>query len=272
MMPCVKALIDRPARCHCARISAIEQQKQPQPVLIHRLIDDAFKELDLELLRTKVKGARRRQHCNPMKASLMEPLTLPDWKDVFADPALPLTVDIGCGQGKFSLLLAKKNAGFKNYLGLDVRRMLVEKANVWAKELNLVNAHFLTANATVSFGSLLPTYSGRLELVCILCPDPHFKLRHRKRRIVQPALVNDIIRYTAVGGKIFLESDVEEVAVDMRNQFETHLGVITKLDEPSLQDTEDGWLLDNPLGVCSEREIAVLAQGGKMYRAIYQRR
>ncbi len=44
------------------------------------------------------------------------------WADAYADPRLPLAVDVGCGAGRFLLLLARKDADCKcNYLGLDIQ-------------------------------------------------------------------------------------------------------------------------------------------------------
>jgi len=34
------------------------------------------------------------------------------------------------------------------------------------------------------------------------CPDPHFKKRHQKRRVVQKPLVNSILQNLKPGGKV----------------------------------------------------------------------
>lgn len=44
-------------------------------------------------------------------------------------------------------------------------------------------------------------------------PDPHWKLRNRKKRIVQPQLVEAVAQLIAPGGQVFLQSDVQEVHV-----------------------------------------------------------
>ena len=43
-------------------------------------------------------------------------------------------------------------------------------------------------------------------------PDPHFKKKHKKRRVVQPQLIEAIDRRLAPGGLVFLQSDVMEVS------------------------------------------------------------
>ena len=164
-----------------------------------------------------IKG-RVRQHVNPLKRGLLaaaEELVPPDWGAIYDDPTLPLHVDVGCGYGRFLLALALRSddaaasASPRNLLGVDIREPIVARGNRWVTALGAESEaaaasgapplpdprgvlHFTTANATLSLGSLLSSYDGPLRLVTIQFPDPHFKRRHRKRLMVQPALVDAI--------------------------------------------------------------------------------
>lgn len=72
---------------------------------------------------------------------------------------------------------------------------------------------------------------------------------------------------------MFIQSDVFEVAVDMRNQFESEayaLKHVDRLDSTILCDSE-GWLLRNPMGVRTEREIHAEFEGAQIYRRMYQK-
>ncbi|TXG66489.1 hypothetical protein EZV62_007764 [Acer yangbiense] len=151
---------------------------------------------------------------------------------------------------------------------------LVKRAEFWVKELALGNIHFMFANATVSFKQLVSTYPGPLVLVSILCPDPHFKKRHHKRRVVQKPLVDSIVKSLMHGGKVFVQSDVLEVALDLRNQFDAELDALQHIDtiDPSVPCNEEGWLLNNPMGIRTEREIHAEFEGAKIYRRMYQKR
>ena len=51
-----------------------------------------------------------------------------------------------------------------------------------------------------------------LSWCCVQFPDPHWKLRNRKKRIVQPQLVEAVAQLIAPGGRVFLQSDVQEVS------------------------------------------------------------
>ncbi|KAG4121940.1 hypothetical protein ERO13_D11G237000v2 [Gossypium hirsutum] len=110
-------------------------------------------------------------------------------------------LEVVSGSGRFLLWLAKQNPDSQNYLGLEIRAKLVKRAEFWVKELALSNVHFMFANAAVSFKQLVSTYPGPLALVSILCPDPHFKKRHHKRRVVQTPLVNSILTRLMPEGK-----------------------------------------------------------------------
>jgi tRNA G46 methylase TrmB len=64
-----------------------------------------------------------RQHVNPLRREFQQPASVPDWAAVFADPSLPLALDIGSGYGRFLLLLQRNNPEQRvNYLGLEIRR------------------------------------------------------------------------------------------------------------------------------------------------------
>lgn len=70
---------------------------------------------------------------------------------------------------------------------------------------------FLLANATLFLYQILDSYPAPIDLITIQYPDPQFKRRHRKRRIVQPSLVDAAARRLAPGGRVLLQSDVLEV-------------------------------------------------------------
>eukprot|EP00898_Chlorokybus_atmophyticus_P005055 jgi/Chlat1/5550/Chrsp369S05350 len=254
------------------------------------VVDDPFAELGLTRFQTGV--LRVRQHVNPFISRLQVPIEPPDWTQVYRDPNLPLVLDVGSGSGRFLLLSARRNKQM-NYLGLDIRGPLIERSNEWVRLLKMSNVHFLTANANVTLPTLLKDYPKPVQLVSVQCPDPHFKRKHRKRRVVQPEFVKEVMNILEPGGKIFLQSDLEEVAFDMCRQFETHAaGQIEpaavhrnggdstfsvtnakELDGPLYaEDTKAigvEWLRINPLGIPTEREHYVLSGGGRMHRALY---
>ncbi|OEL25094.1 tRNA (guanine-N(7)-)-methyltransferase [Dichanthelium oligosanthes] len=207
------------------------------------------------------------------RSSVSEPTESPEWKEVFEDPLLPLMVDIGCGSGRFLIWLAKNSGQRRNYLGLEIRQKLVERTQFWVNELGLSNVYFMFANATVSFEQIISSYPGPLSLVSILCPDPHFKKRHHKRRVLQPPLVHSITKNLCLGGRVLIQSDVLEVAADMRERFDGYPDNLAHVDcvDKDLHCDNEGWLLDNPMGIRTEREIHAELEGATIYRRMYQK-
>ncbi|KAL2626391.1 hypothetical protein AAZV13_07G107900 [Glycine max] len=157
------------SNCHVsssAQLTTLQQQQQPLP-RSSQLV--ALEYADLNLSHNLDLGhVRIRQHVNPLSSSLSVPAQVPEWNHAFADPTLPLMVDIGCGSGRFLMWLAKRTPKERNFLGLEIRQKIVKRAESWAKDLALDNVHFLFANATISFKQLVESYPGPLALVSIL--------------------------------------------------------------------------------------------------------
>nr|GEU51321.1 tRNA (guanine-N(7)-)-methyltransferase [Tanacetum cinerariifolium] len=92
---------------------------------------------------------------------------------------------------------------------------------------------------------------------------PMINMRHHKRRIVQKPLVEAIVDELMPRGQVFIQSDVLEVAVDMRKYFDEEsekLIHVDKIDSSILCD-DAGWLLSNPMGIRTEREIHAEYEG-----------
>lgn len=205
---------------------------------------------------------RVREHVNPLSRKYRVAATPPDWQALYADWHQPLHLDIGCGRGKFLLQMATQCPDW-NFLGLEIRKPLVQQAQEWQQEADLRNLVYLFGNANSSLRPLLTTLPvGVLRRVSIQFPDPWFKKRHQKRRVVQPTLVQELADFLPVGGEVFLQSDVAEVAAEMRDRFAEH---------PQFQAQTPDWLPHNPLPVPTEREVSTLSRGEPVYRIAFQR-
>lgn len=205
---------------------------------------------------------RVRQHVNPLSQKYQQPIQPPDWSQVFTHPARPLHLDIGCGRGVFLLKMAQVEPDW-NFLGLEIREPLVEQALKWRDEEALGNLHYLFCNASNSLEPLLRSLPPNiLQRVSIQFPDPWFKKRHQKRRVVQPSMVRTLANHMPSGGVVFLQSDVEAVAAEMCDRFQEH---------PAFQRQSAEWLPDNPLPIATERELSTLARREPVFRALFIR-
>lgn len=204
-------------------------------------------------------AVRVRQHVNPLSQKYQTTVVPPDWSKIYTNSSQPLHLDIGCGRGRFLMKMATQFPDW-NYLGLEIREPLVEEANRLRDESHFTNLHYIFCNVNSSLRVLLASLpGGGLQRVSIQFPDPWFKKRHQKRRVVQPELVGDLAEYLAVGGEVFLQSDVLEVAREMREEFSQH---------SSFSLLGEEWLTENPLQVPTEREIATFNKGEPVYRCL----
>ncbi len=206
---------------------------------------------------------RVRQHVNPLSQKYQATIVPPDWTQIYAHPTQPLHLDIGCAWGRFLLSMAQLEKNW-NFLGLEIREPLVDEANKWREQLGLNNLHYLFGNVNNSLASLLSSFPPvTLQRVTIQFPDPWFKKRHQKRRVLQPELVEDLATYLAAGGIVLIQSDVEAVAREMCDRFDTH---------PAFQKQgSEAWLEANPLPIATEREQFTLSHGDPVYRALFVR-
>ena len=203
-----------------------------------------------------------RQHVNPLSIIYQQPLIPPEWSVIYPNLLAPIHLDIGSAAGGFLLQLAQFDRTW-NYLGIEIRQALVIQANQIRDRAEIDHLHYVFGNINTSLATLLASLpAGKLQRISIQYPDPCFKQRHAKRRVVQPELVNDIARYLPSGGEVFLQSDLEWVAQEMCDRFS---------ENPAFRRTQAQWLEPNPLIIPTERETATLKRGLPVHRAMWIR-
>lgn len=203
---------------------------------------------------------RVHQHVNPLSPFYRqepEPLA---YNRLFADTSKPLLLDIGCARGRFLLRMAEADPS-RNYLGVEIREPLVAEANRLAKEAGLANLHYSFCNAMLWLERLLEGLpKGILEVVTIQFPDPWFKKKHAKRRMVNPEMVETIASHIRPGGLVFVQTDIEFLAEEM---FE-HFKASGKFSEQTTAE--------NPFPIKTEREKAVEDKQLPVYRRLFVRK
>ena len=202
---------------------------------------------------------RVRQHVNPLSQKYRTAIAVPDWSQIYGNVSQPLHLDIGCARGKFLLQMAPLQPDW-NFLGIEIRESLVIEANQQRDRLELNNLHFLFGNMNSTPLLFLNSLPATLSRVSIQFPDPWFKQRHSKRRVVQPELVTALGEVLSLQGQILLQSDVELVVQEMSDRF---------LENPRFQKTHiEPWLTLNPFPVSTERENACLNLERPVYRVL----
>jgi tRNA (guanine-N7-)-methyltransferase len=137
-----------------------------------------------------------------------------DFTKLFGRPA-PLELEIGCGRGMF---LANESTGRPeaNFIGLEVAKKVAQLAAFRCHNAGASNVRVLVMDAR-KFLALAP--NATLVAVHIYFPDPWWKRRHRKRRIVAPDVLSQLQRVLTPGGVVHLATDVEEYFRSMEKTF-----------------------------------------------------
>lgn len=200
---------------------------------------------------------RVHQHVNPLAPFYRQSPEPIDVEAIFAEPDRPLLLDIGSARGRFVLRMAIAEPKW-NYLGVEIRHPLVDEANRIAAEEGLTNLHYEFCNAMLWLGRLIEDIpDGILQAVTIQFPDPWFKKKHAKRRMVNAELVATVVDKLAVGGRVFVQTDIEFLAEEM---FELFRGD-KRLEERAITE--------NPFPVRTEREKAVEDKKLPVYRRLF---
>jgi len=200
---------------------------------------------------------RIRQHVNPLKLEFL----LPRGARVLAPHGRELEVELGCAEAQF--LFERVAADPRRYaVGLEIRRELVDAVNRRADETRApVQAIFCHMNID------LPEMfaEGSVTRMFVNFPDPWFKRRHHKRRVIDDQLVGACARALRAGGELFFQSDVWPLALEALAAFE---------EEPRLENLAGPWSFwrrGNPYGVRSRREQACEEAGLPVWRMLYRR-
>lgn len=145
-----------------------------------------------------------------------------------------------------------------NFLGVEIREPLVEEANNIAAGRGLTNLHYAFCNAMLWLGKLIQAVpDDMLRMVTIQFPDPWFKKKHAKRRMVNAELVETVVDKLANSGRIFVQTDIELLAGEMFKLFRVN----EKLREIEIEA--------NPFAAKTEREKAVEEKSLPVYRAMF---
>jgi len=152
-----------------------------------------------------------RQHVNPLSKNFNEIERIPSLNKMFGDSKLKLHLDIGCAAGEFLFDLALENTCW-NYIGIEIRERLVKNAKLKVQERDIKNLYFVFGNANNILNDIQSQFIfHNLKSISFNFPDPWFKKRHYKRRVIQPEFLNILSNSLQRGSFIFIKTDVKEL-------------------------------------------------------------
>ena len=152
-----------------------------------------------------------RQHVNPLSSNFNQIERIPSLNKMFGNYKSNLHLDIGCAAGEFLFDLALDNTNW-NYLGIEIREKLVKNAKLKVIEKEIKNLYFVFGNANNILNDVQSKFIiTNLKSISFNFPDPWFKKRHFKRRIIQPEFINVLSNSCQKGTLIFIKTDVKDL-------------------------------------------------------------
>ena len=205
-----------------------------------------------------------RQHVNPLSRNFNQIGKIPSLVEMFGDSKLNLHLDIGCASGEFLFDLALVNTSW-NYLGIEIRERLVKTSKSKLREREIKNLYFVFGNAhNILNDSQSKFILNNLKSISFNFPDPWFKKRHCKRRIIQPDFIRILSNTLQKGSLIFIKTDVKDLFDYMDSTISNNFN-FKKIDRKEFNYSQSF----NPNKVKTNREKYAIDKQNDIFEKIY---
>src|SRR6056297_676447 len=134
-----------------------------------------------------------------------------DWQEIFCN-AQPLTVEIGFGNGEYTLELARKHRE-RNFIGFETSQSSVSKTLRRMYKERLTNVRIVMTDGRFGLRNLFEDES--IDCVILNFPTPWSKGRHYRRRVAVPDFFRTLQMVLTPNGRLELATDVLNYAVDV---------------------------------------------------------
>ena len=105
----------------------------------------------------------------------------------------------------------------------------------------------------------------QLQRVSIQFPDPWFKRRHYKRKVLQPELLVLITQNLQIGSQLFIQSDILSIIEEMESLVE----LTNCFDRKHPNNSR--FIACNPFNINTERENYAIRNNLPVYRILFER-
>jgi tRNA (guanine-N7-)-methyltransferase len=180
---------------------------------------------------------------------------------LFDRPA-PLEIEVGSGKGLFLDQAAAERVD-RNFLGLELSTPYAHYAAARLAKSHRNNARLIHGDALRFFREWLP--DSAVAAVHVYFPDPWWKKRHHKRRVMNDGFLRDVQRVLAAGGELHFWTDVEEYFLESLER----IAAVTNLDGPRPVDEQPA---RHELDYRTHFERRMRLHGQPVYRSLFIRR
>ncbi len=173
------------------------------------------------------------------------------WSKDFFSNSNPVTVELGCGKGEYTVALAKQNPN-TNFIGIDIKGARMWRGAKTALEDDIKNVGFLRTRI-----DFINSFFDNNEVseIWITFPDPQLKKYYK--RLTSTRFLAYYQNVIVENGLINLKTDSAELYIYTKNLVElNNLEIIINTD-----DLYNSGIVDNILSIKTFYEQQFLAQG-----------
>jgi tRNA (guanine-N7-)-methyltransferase len=184
----------------------------------------------------------------------------------------PLEVEVGSGKGMF-LCQASMAQPQHDFLGIEIAIKYAHFSAARLAKLGVPNAAVVHGDALLVFAEIFP--ENLLHTVHIYFPDPWWKKRHRKRRVIRESFLADLYRTLKPGGTVHFWTDVQTYFEESRALFRQggflEKWAASELRAPSQAEGEPIPEGQPPPGYQTHFERRMRLQAVPVFKAIFEK-
>jgi tRNA (guanine-N7-)-methyltransferase len=172
------------------------------------------------------------------------------WHQFFGNDN-PITVELGCGKGEYTIGLAELYPD-RNFIGIDVKGARLWVGATYAHENKLNNVAFIRTRVDFLASIFAP---GELSEIWITFPDPQHK--KRKKRLTYPRFLEIYASLLKRGGLVNLKTDADKLYYYTLSVLQTNDLTLNK----STNDVYQSDILNDELKIQTFYESLFLQKG-----------
>jgi tRNA (guanine-N7-)-methyltransferase len=125
------------------------------------------------------------------------------WSSNIFKDVKPITLELGCGKGEYTVNLAKKYPE-RNFIGVDIKGNRIWRGAKTLFEEKISNGRFVRTQ----IDHILDWFSeGEVDEIWITFPDPQPRKPHERKRLTSPMFLNRYKQILKKGGWVHLKTD-----------------------------------------------------------------